>query len=92
MGLVGAVGEINMNAPSDPKLMAGELATGITLSLLQVIPALLGLSLSYWSLKKSDTSPKLFVIIFKFYSYLWLLFIPIGTFLGYKQLKLLGNA
>jgi len=88
---MGVVGAINMTASSDPRLMAGELSVGITLSLLQIIPAFLGLLLSYWSLKQPDNPPRLYLNICKYFSYLWLMFIPIGTIIGFKQLKLINT-
>ena len=86
-GLYSAFLELSTN---DPKLIAGHLSTGIVFSLIQITPALIGLIISVWLLNKNHSS-KLFVIYCKYFAYLWLLFIPIGTFLGIKQLKRLKN-
>ena len=75
---------------NDPKLVAGHISSGVVLSLIQIIPALIGLIISVWLLNKNHSS-KLFIIYCKYFAYLWLLFIPIGTFLGVKQLKRLKN-
>ena len=86
-GLYSAFLELSTN---DPKLVAGQISSGIVTSILQIIPALIGLIISIWLINKKSSS-KLFVIFCKYFAYLWLLFIPIGTFLGAKQLKRLKN-
>ncbi|WP_448570063.1 hypothetical protein [Thalassotalea ganghwensis] len=74
----------------DPKLIAGHISSGLVLSLIQIIPALIGLFLSIWLLAKNNNS-NLFKIGCKSLAYVWLLFVPLGTFLGVKQLKRLKN-
>jgi hypothetical protein len=86
-GLYSAFLELSTN---DPKLVAGHISSGIVISIVQIIPALIGLIISIWLINKKSSS-KLFVICCKYFAYLWLLFIPIGTFLGVKQLKRLKN-
>ena len=86
-GLYSAFLELSTN---DPNLVAGHISAGIVISLIQIIPALIGLIISIWLLNKNHSS-KLFILYCKYFAYLWLLFIPIGTFLGVKQLKKLKN-
>lgn len=75
---------------NDPKLVAGHLSSGIVVSLIQIIPALLGLFLSIWLINKNN-APNLFKQCCKYLAFVWLLFVPLGTFLGVKQLKRLKN-
>ncbi|RZF93080.1 hypothetical protein EXT42_08580 [Pseudoalteromonas sp. CO302Y] len=75
---------------NDPKLIASHISSGVVISLIQVVPALIGLLLSIWLLDKTNTS-KLFRKCCKYLAFLWLLFFPIGTFLGVKQLKRFKN-
>ena len=75
----------------DPKLMAGILSQGIITSLIKVIPGLIGLIISWRILIKNNNIPNWFKNYSKVLSYLWLLFIPIGTVLGVIQLKNLKN-
>ena len=74
----------------DPKLIAGHISSAIVVSLIQIIPALIGLFINTYvlnsSLNKNINSSAIFLNISKFYAYLWILFIPLGTFLGIKQL------
>ncbi|WDE10391.1 hypothetical protein [Thalassomonas haliotis] len=77
---------------ADPKLIAGELSAGIVLSLIQVIPAMVGFALSFWCIKKSTEASKVYLKLCKLFAYLWLLFIPIGIILGIKQLKIINGA
>ena len=74
----------------DPKLVAGHISSGVILSIIQIVPALIGLFLSIWLLAKNNNS-NLFKSSCKSLAYVWLLFIPIGTFLGIKVLKKLKN-
>ena len=82
-GLYSAYLELSTN---DPKLVAGQISLGIVVSIIQIIPALVGFFLSIWLINNKSHS-KLFIYCSKYFAYLWLLFIPIGTFLGIKQLK-----
>jgi len=75
---------------NDPKLVAGHLSSGIVISLIQIVPALLGLFLSIWLINKNNASI-LFKQCCKYLAFVWLLFVPVGTFLGVKQLKRLKN-
>jgi hypothetical protein len=86
-GLYFAYSEISTG---DPKLLAGHISSGIVLSIIQIIPALIGLLLSVWLVKRHNKF-KLFINCSRYFAYLWLLFIPIGTFLGVNQLKRLKN-
>ena len=88
----GITGAINSFALGDPKLIAGLLSNGVLTSLIQVIPALIGVSISIKLLNKGNELSVGFLRFSKVYSYLWILFIPVGTILGIKQLRLIGNA
>ena len=74
----------------DPKLMAGHISLGVVTSIIQIVPALIGLFLNIWLIKRNNNL-KIFVRCSKYFAYLWILFIPIGTFFGVKQLKRLKN-
>jgi len=88
-------------AGGDPKLVAGHLSSAIVVSLIQIIPALIGLFINMYVLNSrlninininiNINSSAMFINISKFYAYLWILFIPLGTFLGIKQLIRLKN-
>ncbi|MDN3383704.1 hypothetical protein QL995_13665 [Pseudoalteromonas sp. APC 3358] len=84
-------------AGGDPKLMAGHISSAIVVSLIQIIPALIGLFINTYVLNSrlnkniNINSSAMFINISKFYAYLWILFIPLGTFLGIKQLIRLKN-
>ena len=75
-------------AGGDPKLIAGHISSAIVVSLIQIIPALIGLFINTYVLNSrlNINSSAMFINISKFYAYLWILFIPLGTFLGIKQL------
>ena len=74
-------------AGGDPKLIAGHIASGIVISLIQIAPAIVGYFISYMLLKNKRVNDfALLKPALKFYAYLWLLFIPIGTILGAKLL------
>ncbi|MGO3421303.1 MAG: hypothetical protein ACTIMZ_02420 [Pseudoalteromonas distincta] len=86
-------------AGGDPKLIAGHISSAIVVSLIQIIPALIGLFINTYVLNSrlnkniniNINSSAMFINISKFYAYLWILFIPLGTFLGIKQLIRLKN-
>lgn len=74
----------------DPKLLAG-LISGVIISSLVLIPALIGIAISLYTLKKWSDHSLTILNINKLYSYLWIIFIPIGTFLGLKQNRLVKD-
>jgi hypothetical protein len=86
-------------AGGDPKLIAGHISSAIVVSLIQIIPALIGLFINTYVINSrlnkniniNINSSAMFINISKFYAYLWILFIPLGTFLGIKQLIRLKN-
>jgi len=86
-GLYSAFLEISTG---DPKVMAGHISLGIVTSIIQIIPALIGLFLNIWLIRRNSDF-KLFNNFSKSLAYIWILFIPIGTFFGVKQLKRLKN-
>jgi len=86
-GLYSAALEISTG---DPKVMAGHISLGIVTSIIQIIPALIGLFLNIWLIRRNSDF-KLFNNFSKSFAYIWILFIPIGTFFGVKQLKRLKN-
>jgi len=71
----------------DPKLVAGSISSGLVTSLLLCIPAIVGLFMSLRLIKSSSDLPSWFLSITKLLSYLWLLFIPLGTVVGILQLR-----
>ncbi len=74
-------------AGGDPKLIAGHISSGIVISLIQIAPAIAGYFISYTLIKNKRVNDfALLKSALKFYAYLWLLFIPIGTILGAKLL------
>ncbi|WP_165728665.1 hypothetical protein [Pseudoalteromonas sp. 31A1] len=76
----------------DPKLIAGHISSGIVISLIQMIPALVGYFISYMLIKNKRVNDfALLKPALKFFAYLWLLFIPIGTVLGAKLLTKLNK-
>jgi len=88
----GIIGAINSFSLGDPKLVAGLLTSGVLTSLIQVIPALIGISISIKLLNEGSELSVVFLKFSKVYSYLWVLFIPVGTILGLKQLRSISNA
>ena len=71
----------------DPKLVSGSISSGLVTSLLLCIPAIVGLFMSLRLIKSSSDLPSWFLSITKLLSYLWLLFIPLGTVVGILQLR-----
>ncbi|MBH0048549.1 hypothetical protein I6F45_00465 [Pseudoalteromonas sp. SWYJZ19] len=79
-------------AGGDPKLIAGHISSGIVISLIQMVPALVGYFISYMLIKNKRVNDfALLKSALKFFAYLWLLFIPIGTVLGAKLLTKLNK-
>ncbi|MEH6393898.1 hypothetical protein [Pseudoalteromonas sp.] len=76
---------------NDPKLISAQLSAGVVISVIQIVPALFGLFLSMWLIKKNNSS-KSFNLFCRYFAYLWLLFIPIGSILGFMQLKRLKRS
>ena len=89
---MGIANAIAVFSTVDPKLVAGELSSGIVLSLIPLFPALVGFALSFWCIKKSNKASKVYLTLCKLFAYLWLLFIPVGTVFGIKQLKIINKA
>ena len=74
-------------AGGDPKLIAGHISSGIVISLIQIAPAIVGYFINYMLLKNKRVNDfALLKSALKFYAFIWLLFIPIGTILGAKLL------
>jgi len=71
----------------DPKLIAGIISEAITLSLLRVLFAVIGLVISWFILRSGKVIPNWYLSTIKYFSILWLTFIPFGTIVGYFQLK-----
>jgi len=89
--IISAINTISLLETGDPRLIAGTLSQGIVTALIKVIPGLIGLIISWRILIKKTNIPSWFKSYSKILSYLWLLFIPIGTVLGIIQLKNLKN-
>ncbi|MFC6439116.1 hypothetical protein ACFQHU_08950 [Pseudobowmanella zhangzhouensis] len=89
---LGAFNAMDLVASGDPKLIAGTLSASIVKSLLAAAPSVFGLLLSAHLTRTVGALPKWFKSYSRFMSYLWLLFVPVGSFIGYLQLKRLRNA
>ena len=89
---LGAFHSMELVSSGDPKLVAGTLSASIVKSLIAVVPSILGLLLSVYLTRTVDKLPKWFKSYSRFMSYLWLLFIPLGSFIGYLQLRRLRDA
>ena len=89
--LLSAINVISLLETGDPQLIAGALSLGIVSSLLKAIIGLIGLLIGWRLLIKNEDIPSWFKTYSKALTYLWLLFIPIGTVLGLLQLKILNN-
>ena len=76
----------------DPKLMAGVLSLSIVKSLIAIVPSIFGLLLSLYITRSISLLPSWFKNYTRLMSYLWVLFVPIGTFIGLLQLRRLRNA
>ena len=74
----------------DPRLLAGIISEGIITSLLHSCLALVGLLLSLVAVYKLKVLPNWFKRATKCFSYLWVLFFPVGTIIGVIQIKRLN--
>tara|TARA_B110000196_G_C20911463_1_gene550750 strand:+ start:57 stop:401 length:345 start_codon:yes stop_codon:yes gene_type:complete len=89
---IGVFNAVEVISTADPKLVAGALSSSIVKSLIAVVPSILGLLLSVNLTRSIGAQPSWFKRYTRFMSYLWLLFIPIGTFIGVIQLRRLRHA
>ncbi|MDP5460486.1 hypothetical protein [Alishewanella sp. SMS8] len=89
---IGIFNAVEAISTADPKLVAGALSASIVKSLIAVVPSILGLLLSLNLLRSIEALPNWFKRYTRLMSYLWLLFIPIGTVIGVIQLKRLRHA
>jgi hypothetical protein len=88
---LGVFNAIEMVSTGDPKLIAGTLSASIVKSLIAIVPSIFGLLLSVYVTRSSDALPNWFKSYTRFMSYLWLLFIPVGTFIAFIQLRRLRH-
>ncbi len=70
-------------------LLAGIISEGVIVSLLRTFIGLFGLVISFVMVRKMNSIPIWFHKVTVIFSYLWVLFFPIGTIIAVFQLKVL---
>ena len=83
---------IELLPTGDPQQVAGAFSAGVVSSVLMVGPALLGAIISWFLIRGHSTIPGWFARTARVLSWLWLVFLPLGTLFGAVQLSLLRNA
>ncbi len=73
----------------DPRLVAGALSSGVVGSLVTVFPALIGVIIGWFLLRRQRDVPPWFLRFSSVMSWFWLLFLPLGTLVGALQLRVL---
>ena len=73
----------------DPSLVAGTLSGGFVTSVLTAFPALIGVIIGWFLLRGDRDVPSWFLKYSSVMSWFWLFFLPLGTFIGAVQLRVL---
>ena len=82
---------VELNQVEGPKPHAATiLAQKISVAMSGYLPTLIafvGLLISWFTLSKNNNIPRWYISINKYLSILWLFFLPLGTLVGYFQLR-----
>ncbi|MEM8983208.1 MAG: hypothetical protein AAGC71_09285 [Pseudomonadota bacterium] len=89
----GAIAAAIQVLPSgDPERIAGEFSSGVVSSVMFVLPALVGVIVSWFMIRTSAQIPTWFARVTYLLSWCWLVYLPLGTLFGAIQLVLLRHA
>lgn len=89
IGIVNFLVELNQVEGPKPHA-AAMLAQKISVAMSGYLPSLIafiGLLISWFTLTKNNNIPRWYISINKYLSILWLFFLPLGTLVGYFQLR-----
>ena len=71
----------------DPKILAGVISQALMLWVLGAIVGLFGAALGWYVLRDKESRPEWFVSASRSFAFAWMLFIPIGTVVGFFMLR-----
>lgn len=71
----------------DPKMLAGAISQALMLWILGAIVGLIGAALGWYVLRDKESRPEWFVSASRSFAFAWMLFIPIGTLIGFFMLR-----
>ncbi len=71
----------------DPKMLAGAISQGLMIIIIGAVVGLLGVAISWYVLRDKESRPEWFVSASRSFAFAWMVFIPIGTIVGFFMLR-----
>ncbi len=77
----------SLTSSGDPKLLAGAISQALMLWILGAIVGLIGVALAWYVLQDKKSRPAWFVSASRSFAFAWMVFVPIGTIIGFLMLR-----
>lgn len=71
----------------DPKMLAGEISQALMIIVIGAVVGLVGAALAWYVLRDKKSRPDWFVSASRSFAFAWLVFIPIGTIVGFFMFR-----
>ncbi len=81
------VRDTSFAAGGDPKMLAGAISQALMVIIIGAAIGLFGVALAWYVLRDKESRPDWFVSVSRSFAFVWMVFIPIGTVVGFLMLR-----
>jgi magnesium-transporting ATPase (P-type) len=85
--LILIVRDTSFASGGDPKMLAGAISQALMVVIIGAVIGLVGAALAWYVLRRKESRPNWFVSASRTFAFAWMVFVPIGTIVGFLMLR-----